>query len=515
MHTLVEPLAPAVTPEQVFRRLSRWPYALFLDSAQPGTKLGRYSFLTADPFEVLCVSHKGVESIPRSDPAGRTALEANPSRSHLAQGSARTALLRSAGLGGVGQGRAADPFALLAERLQPFRQDTLPDLPPFQGGAAGLLSYEVCHYLERLPRARHDEFQPPDVMLGLYDWVVAFDHAKGEAWCVSTGFPEMQSAARQQRAARRLRAVRKALAGPARSPHAPIASGDAAQRRLVPSAPQWPVPVLDGLTSNFSRDRYLEAVRRAIEYIYAGDVFQVNIAQRLLFPATMAPAELYLRLRQRNPAPFGGYFDLGNYVIASASPERFLQVRGREVETRPIKGTRHRGLTPEADLFTRDALQASEKDRAENVMIVDLLRNDLSRVCRPGTVQVPQLCEVEFFQYVQHLVSEVRGRLRDGFSAIDALRAAFPGGSITGAPKVRACEIIAELEPTARGPYCGCLAYVGFDGSMDTSILIRTMTCGRGWLQLPVGGGIVAQSVPEHEYEETLDKAEGMLRALV
>ena len=194
---------------------------------------------------------------------------------------------------------------------------------------------------------------------------------------------------------------------------------------------------------------------------------------------------LYLRLRQRNPAPFAGYFDLGEFQIVSASPERFLQVRDGQVETRPIKGTRPRPAGPRPIVRPASELLASEKDRAENVMIVDLLRNDLSRVCRPESVQVSQLCGLETYQYVQHLVSAVRGSLRDGCSPLDLLRAAFPGGSITGAPKVRAMEIIAELEPTARGPYCGSLGYLGFDGSLDLNILIRTITAGRGWWQAP------------------------------
>jgi para-aminobenzoate synthetase component 1 len=233
-----------------------------------------------------------------------------------------------------------------------------------------------------------------------------------------------------------------------------------------------------------------------------------------LFPATGNPLALYLRLRQRNPAPFAAWFDLGQAQIVSASPERFLSVREGRVEARPIKGTRRRTAWAEADLFAGDDLLQSEKDRAENVMIVDLLRNDLSRVCQSDSVRVSQLCGLEIYQFVQHLVSAVEGTLATGRSAVDLVRAAFPGGSITGAPKIRAMEIIAELEPTARGPYCGSLGYFGFDGSADLSILIRTITAAGGWWQFPVGGGIVAQSSPDREYEETWHKAEGLLRAL-
>jgi para-aminobenzoate synthetase component 1 len=255
-------------------------------------------------------------------------------------------------------------------------------------------------------------------------------------------------------------------------------------------------------------------VARVIEYIFSGDVFQVNLAQRLISPQRCGDIEFYHRLRSRNPAPFAGFLDLGEFSLASASPERFLQLMGDQVQTRPIKGTRPRGGTPEEDRRFRKELRESEKDQAENVMIVDLLRNDLSRVCRPHSVKVPSLFEVETYETVHHLVSEVQGRLRRGQGPVDLLRAAFPGGSITGAPKVRAMEIIAELETAARGAYCGSMAYVGFDGSMDSSILIRTATLGRGWLQFPVGGGITARSSPAGEYSETLDKAAGMLRAL-
>ncbi|MCA9042071.1 MAG: anthranilate synthase component I family protein, partial [Planctomycetaceae bacterium] len=218
-------------------------------------------------------------------------------------------------------------------------------------------------------------------------------------------------------------------------------------------------------------------------------------------------------LRSKNPAPFAAYYQQDDWFIASSSPERFIQVQNGTVITRPIKGTRQRRRA-EADLFTRDELRESEKDRAENVMIVDLLRNDLSRVCQPGTIHVPDLCRVEMYETVQHLVSEVRGELQSEKTVWDLLAATFPGGSITGAPKIRAMEIITELETTARGPYCGSLFYAGFNGQFDSSILIRTLTGRGGWIQFPVGGGIVIQSEPMLEYEETLHKAAGMRRAL-
>jgi len=467
---LVEELAGCPDVMDALRRVSDLPGVILLESALHRGSLGRYSFLAADPFETV-----------RIDKAGF----------------------------------GTDPFATLRARLNELNAEPVPDLPPFQGGAAGLLSYELGAAWERLPAAQHNEFALPDLCVGLYDWVIAWDHAQQRAWIISHGFPERDAAARTDRAARRLQAIRRRLAAP---------RDDAAKRARSPMAgeplpadalaPQWPAPGPAGLTSNFTREAYLKGVERVIDYIVAGDVFQVNLSQRLLAPFRGSPLELYERLRRVNPAPFAGYLAADDFAVASASPERFLSMRGGEVETRPIKGTRKRKAAPEADLFTRDELRESIKDQAENVMIVDLLRNDLSRVCAPGSIHVPQLCAVETYETVQHLVSEIRGRLAPERNAWDLFECAFPGGSITGAPKIRSMEIIAELEPTARGAYCGSLFYVGFDGACDSSVLIRTFTCRRGWLQCPVGGGIVAGSDPQLEYEETLHKAEGMLRAL-
>jgi para-aminobenzoate synthetase component 1 len=470
---LIEALHPLPDAQAALAAFSRLPHCLFLDSALRHSRLGRFSFLAADPFDYVEMA--------------------------------------------VDEG---DAFGVLEQRLAKFAARTVPELPPFQGGAAGLFSYDLNRSVERLPSPEFDEFGVPALAVGLYDVVLAFDHQADRAWLISQGFPEADPAARRQRAQQRLAQFRAVLAEgqDATQGGSPLASRSAdpatARVQIGQLAPQYPAGGVAGLTSNFSADGYRQAVQRVVDYIYAGDVFQVNLAQRLLFPAETDSLSLYLRLRQRNPATFAGYFDLGTFQIVSASPERFLQVRDRQVETRPIKGTRRRTFLPESDLFAGDDLLSSEKDRAENVMIVDLLRNDLSRVCTPDSVRVTQLCQLEIYQYVQHLVSAVCGRLADGRTPLDLLRAAFPGGSITGAPKVRAMEIIAELERVARGPYCGCLGYLGFDGSLDLSILIRTITAGRGWWQLPVGGGVVAQSKPQAEYEETWHKAAGLIRAL-
>jgi para-aminobenzoate synthetase component I len=458
-------LRPVPDVESALLRLAALPHSLLLDSAQRDLRLGRYSFLTADPFDFFTA------------PADRS-----------------------------------EGLRLLESRLKLWPATSRPELPPFQGGAAGLLSYDLAQSLERIPAPRIDEFSVPALAIGLYDTVLAIDHAQHRAWLISQGFPETEPKRRMQRAKQRSEQFQAWLSTSPTEPHSissklPVVSAS-------DLTAQFPVPGPPGLTSNFSAEAYRAAVQRAIDYIYAGDVFQVNLSQRLLFPASGDPLDLYLRLRQCNPAPFAGWFDFGETQIISASPERFLSVHDRRVDARPIKGTRRRTTRAEADLFAGDDLLQSEKDRAENVMIVDLLRNDLSRVCEPDSVRVAQLCCLETYQFVQHLVSSVEGTLAPGKTAIDLVRAAFPGGSITGAPKIRAMEIIAELEPTARGPYCGSLGYFGFDGSADLSILIRTITASRGWWQFPVGGGIVAQSSPEREYEETWHKAEGLLRAL-
>jgi|HubBroStandDraft_6_1064221.scaffolds.fasta_scaffold23444_2 para-aminobenzoate synthetase component 1 len=464
---LVEELTPYPEVPDALRAFADQPGLIFLDSALVREPTGRYSFLAADPFERL--------------------------------------ILQQTAFG-------TDPFVRPRAILRECQSEPIEGLPPFQGGVAGLLSYELAGAFERIRPAATDEFELPDLAVGAYDWVICWDHRQRRAWIVSQGFPAVNPRDRSRRATDRLRFVQSRLRSQ------PEPRSDLSElKSALPStrlAPQFVAPGLDGLTSNFTRDNYVRTVQRTIDYIHAGDIFQANLSQRLLYPNRVDPITLAQRLRRENPAPFAGFVSFEDWAVVSASPERFVAVRDGEVETRPIKGTRQRRPLPEADLFTRDELRESAKDQAENVMIVDLLRNDLSRACAAGSIRVPQLCAVETFETVQHLVSEIRGRLATGNDVWDLFRAVFPGGSITGAPKVRAMEIIAELEPTVRGPYCGSLFYVGFDGAADSNILIRTFVCRRGWIQCGVGGGIVAHSDPQAEYEETLHKAAGMLRAL-
>jgi len=387
----------------------------------------------------------------------------------------------------------------LDDLLQKHTVAAVADLPPMQGGIAGLFSYDLNRAFETIADPRKDEFETPLIAVGLYDVVLAWDHETDRAWLIVQHWTDDS----QQRLKKFTDLLTQSSAG-----------GDCSTESPIEIANQFPVAGPEGLASSFSKDDYLAAVEKAIDYIYDGDIFQVNISQRLIMESDCSSLELYSRLRQCNPAPFGGYFDFGEGQVVSASPERFVSVRDGVIETRPIKGTRLRTGQPLVDIDASRKLEASEKDRAENTMIVDLMRNDLSRICTDDSVRVTQLCEIENYQSVMHLVSAVEGQLIDGCcKPSELLRAIFPGGSITGAPKVRAMEIIAEVEPNARGAYCGSIGYFAANGSVDLNILIRTITASKGWWQIPVGGGIVSQSLPRLEYEETWTKAAGMLNA--
>ncbi|HUK21159.1 MAG TPA: aminodeoxychorismate synthase component I [Gemmatimonadales bacterium] len=479
---LVHEIVPAPEPLDVCARLSRQPFLVFLDSARRDARLGRYSFIAADPIHLI--RSKGALTLER--PSGRSEWK-----------------------------RVSDPLGAARAVLRRFEAEPVADLPPFQGGAAGYLGYDWGTTLERVPRARYDDLEIPDVMLGIYDWVIAWDHAAGRAWIISTGMPE-RGAGREARAASRLALVRQYIGQPveAAGPSQPAPGHEPARV----SAPSFAVKSLSPrarVRSNFTRAGYEAAVRHVVEYIRAGDIFQANLSQRFQAPLIGTALELYQRLRSRNPAPFAAYLAFDDVRIASSSPERFLRVGHGQVEARPIKGTRPRGTGPEHDAALARALHESAKDRAENVMIVDLLRNDLSRVCRPASVHVPELFALEQYATVHHLVSTVVGELEPEHDIMDLLRASFPGGSITGAPKIRAMQIIAELEPTQRTVYCGAIGYVSLSHAADTSIAIRTMLVRGDEVYFQAGGGIVADSEPELEYEETLDKAAGMIEALV
>ena len=396
-----------------------------------------------------------------------------------------------------------NPFDVLGDLLARYRHEKQEDLPPFQGGVVGYFGYELAHQTETLPVANDDWLEMPDMAVGIYDLVISFDLHQRRMWLISTGMPAQENQARHQRAAERMTMLRKYLR---------------LARPLfdVPDVPHQ--PDITAWASNFDQDAYQHAVGKVIEYIFAGDIFQANLSQsfRAEYAQGSIPERfgLYRRLSSMSSAPFGAFLNFGDVAVLSNSPERFLKVTDGVVETRPIKGTRARGDTPILDAELAQELMLSAKDRAENVMIVDLLRNDISKVCKPHSVKTPTICALESYANVHHLVSTVTGELDNDATAIDLLAACFPGGSITGAPKIRAMEIITELEQTTRGAYCGAIGYIGFDGSMDTNIAIRTICMNKGRMAFNVGGGIVADSHPDHEYAETMVKAAKMFEAL-
>ncbi|WP_406663169.1 aminodeoxychorismate synthase component I [Gallaecimonas sp. GXIMD1310] len=351
---------------------------------------------------------------------------------------------------------------------------------PFASGAIGLFSYDLGRQLEQLPSQAERDIDLPDMAVGFYDWAVISDHALRQSWLVSLDDPYQRLAWLER-------------------------------QRPAPSAP---FTLTGDWQANMSRAQYGEKFRRVQDYIHSGDCYQINLAQRFSAPYQGDEWQAYLTLRRENAAPFSAFMRLDNGVVLSISPERFVKVSGRKVETKPIKGTMPRSADPATDAANAETLRNSPKDRAENVMIVDLLRNDLGRVAAPGSVQVPALFEIESFPAVHHLVSTVTCELAAGKEAVDLLAAAFPGGSITGAPKIRAMEIIDELEPQRRSFYCGSAGFLSANGNMDSSIAIRTLIAWQGKLYCWAGGGLVADSEEEAEYRETLDKVSKILPLL-
>ena len=394
-----------------------------------------------------------------------------------------------------GQWTVLDPFAAMAELLASFRLPPMCGPTPFSGGLIGLLGYELGGWLERVPASHPTCPQLPDLRVGLFDTVVSFDHRARRCWIISSGFLEAHPDARRERAESR---------------------ADEFQAPLVAQPPPAspPLPALT-FVPDLSPDAYRATFRRLLDYIRSGDVFQANLTMRVspARPGSCPPdPAIYLRLRAEAPSPFAAFLRIGVASVASVSPERFLRLdpSGR-VETRPIKGTRRCDPDPEVDATLRRELAGSAKDGAENLMIVDVLRNDLGRIAEIGSVRVPVLRQVETFSAVHHLVSVIEAQLRPGLGAIDLLRATFPGGSVTGAPKIRAMEVIDELEASRREPYCGAVA-IGFDGIMDSSIVIRTLVLTPDTITAQAGGGIVADSEADEEHRELWLKVAPLLR---
>lgn len=439
---------PYRDPAEAFRPFADRPWSMLLDAPVPGDPRGRWAYLCLEPRRRVVAAGE------------RVLVDGEPA--------------------------SGDPFAALAAELDRLGPVDGTGPAPFAGGAVGLLGYELGRWVERMPARHPNPDGLPDMAVGLYDAVAAYDARERRAWAVSTD-------------PGRARRLAEALS------EAPAAAAD----EPLPAAAWRP---------DLDREAYLGRVGRVLDYVAAGDVYQANLTQRFSAPRPpgLDPYAAYLRLRALSPAPFAAFLNLGpGLQVASASPERFLSLDpGGRVETRPIKGTRPRDPDPARDRAAAEELRASAKDRAENLMIVDLLRNDLSRVAAPGSVRVPELWGVESFASVHHLVSAVEARLRPGLGAVDLLRACFPGGSVTGAPKVRAMEVIDELEASRRGPYCGSIVRIGRDGAMDSSIVIRTLVATAGSVVAQAGGGIVADSDPAAEWEEMRTKVAPLLAAL-
>ena len=451
MSLLLAELPYRADSASLFARIAHRPWAVYLDSGWPGSHYGRYDILAAEPF--ITISTQGEQTEVRENQSVSVTDE--------------------------------DPFLVLKSVLKRFGTEATH--LPFAGGAIGYFAYDLARRLESLPEQAMDAERMPEMAVGIYDWAAVFDHHAGRAWLVGQG----HDARTAQQWPELLRL---------------LSSDETAETGVF--------EVKGQVRSNMDEASYGIAFDRIKRYIADGDCYQVNLAQRFSVEAQGDPWSAYRQLRQFSPAPFSAYFNTPDAQILSASPERFLRVEDGRVETKPIKGTRPRSTDPVQDKAYADALQSSLKDRAENVMIVDLLRNDIGKNCAVGSVRADKLFELESFANVHHLVSTVTGALAPGRDALDLLRGCFPGGSITGAPKLRSMEIIEELEPHRRGVYCGAIGYIGFDGNMDTNIAIRTAVYSNGIIRFWAGGGIVADSEMQKEYRETLDKASGMLQLM-
>ncbi|PMB55049.1 anthranilate synthase component I family protein [Coxiella endosymbiont of Rhipicephalus microplus] len=443
----------------IFHKLN---YFVFLDSMKFDSRLGRYSYIAIDPFSTL---------IYRDD------------RIYFNNEVVITENI----------------FTFLDNQLRSLSLSLNPELSPFQGGAVGFFSYDLTRDLENLPNYAMDDMGYPRLAVGFYDLIISFDHVKQQAWVISSGLPEKNNQKRKHRAHLRLSWCLQKL-----------------EHVKTPKLIDKPLVMENDIRGYFTKETYMAAVEKCRHYILDGDIFEVNLSQRFqCFFHDNAEFSLYQRIRAINPAPFGSFVRFDDTVIVSSSPERFLKVQDRLVETRPIKGTIKRSCDVREDQILAQKLATDIKNRAENTMIVDLMRNDLSKVCFSNSIHVPVYCQIESYETVHHLVSVIEGKLKNHYQAIDLLRTTFPGGSISGAPKIRAMEIIEELEPTRRGPYCGSVGYIGFDGSMDTSILIRTYVIKDQIVTFQSGGAIVLDSDALSEYEEVLIKAEALKKALI
>jgi anthranilate synthase component 1 len=446
-----EIMADLETPVSAYLKIARGDYSFLLESVEGGEQLARYSFLGTEPSLIL-----------------KTGRE-NP----------------------------VDPLLTIERELSQFRLVPTSGLPRFHGGMVGYLGYEVAGYFEKLPSPDPDPLGLPESVMMLVDNLLVFDHLTHKIKVVSHAHLDDDVESAYYEATRKIDGLVARL------------------RQPIPTQPPPPDrSSVSQVASNLSQARFEASVAQAKEYIYAGDIIQTVLSQRLAKPIKAHPFALYRALRSLNPSPYMYYLQLGDFHIVGSSPELLVRVEDGIVSTHPIAGTRPRGKSPAQDIALAEELKRDEKECAEHIMLVDLGRNDIGRVSEPGTVKVTQLMDIERYSHVMHLVSHVQGKLRAELSQFDALRACFPAGTVSGAPKIRAMEIIAELEPDKRGPYAGAVGYFGFSGNMDTAITIRTSIIKDGIAYVQAGAGIVADSIPEREYHECLSKAQALLMAI-
>lgn len=444
------------TPVSAYLKIARPPYSFLLESVEGGERIARYSFIGTEPVETI-----------KTGPGER--------------------------LGAV------DPLVPIEKALSQYKLVDVPYLVRFNGGAVGYLAYESVNYFEQLPSPESDPLGVPESVFMITTTFLVFDHLRHKIRVVSHAHLNGSVEQAYKEATERIDELVDRLQGP------------------VPAKPQSTVPAQDGppvVTSNMTRERHREIVRIAKQYIVDGDIIQTVPSQRLSRPTSAHPFQIYRALRTINPSPYMYFLALDGFHIVGASPELLVQVLDGTVTTHPIAGTLPRGANEEEDLALEEALRNDEKEKAEHIMLVDLGRNDIGRVSKPGSVHVTKLMDVERYSHVMHLVSHVTGKLKKGLTGFDALRACFPAGTLSGAPKIRAMEIIAELEPNKRGPYAGAVGYFDLSGNMDTAITIRTLVIKDGIAHAQAGGGIVFDSVPDREYEETINKASALLRAM-
>lgn len=450
------------TPVSAYLKVAQPPYSYLLESVAGGERIGRYSFIGTDPYRVIKTGE--------GQPEGKV-----------------------------------DPLTLVQSEMAKYQLVSVEGLPPFHGGAVGYVSYDAISYFEpRVPVMPADPQGLPEAVFTFGDTMLVFDHLRHDIKVVSHARLDGDIAAAYAEATAKIDEMVHRLAQPLELPPG-----------MEPGAqPPGNTASGDNVESNFSKEGYAEAINKCIEYIYAGDVIQVVNSQRFSRRTDAHPFQVYRSLRSINPSPYMYYLNLDDFQIVGAAIETVVMVEDGMAATHPIAGTRPRGRTPEEDAILEDELKTSEKQRAEHIMLVDLGRNDIGRVSVPGTVNVTQLMDVERFSHVMHLVSHVEGRLKPELTPYDALRSCFPAGTVSGAPKIRAMEIIAEVEGEKRGAYGGAVGYFSFSGNMDTALILRTGIYKDGVMYVQAGGGVVADSVPEDEYQETRHKAGALLRAI-